>query len=102
MLAILRELLQDERGRVSSARALLWLWSVVALALVVVKYRDVPNGVLAFFSGIEMALIAWAGGARIAQYLAPQISATAQAVGQSLRQAVQSRRQSAEGYEVTK
>lgn len=96
------ELVQDERGRLSSARALLWLWSLVSLGLVVTHWADVPNPVLAFLSGVEVALIAWAGGARIAQYLAPQVGATAQAVGQSLRSVIQKRRDAAEGVEVTR
>lgn len=98
----LSDLVRDERGNLSTARVLLWLWSLVAMGLVVVKYRDVPNPVLAFFSGILIALISWAGGARIAQYLAPQVSATAQAVGQSLRHVIQKRRRPEDGYEETR
>lgn len=98
----LLELVQDERGRLSSARVLLWLWSLVSLGLVVRFWADLPNPVMAFLSGVEVALIAWAGGARIAQYLAPQVGATAQAVGQSLREAIQKRRDPAQGLEVTK
>lgn len=100
--ALALELVQDERGRLSSARVLLWLWSLVSLALVVTTWRTVPNAVLAFLSGVEIALIAWAAGARIAQYLAPQIGATASAVGQSLRDAVQRRRDPETGIEVSR
>lgn len=94
--------MQDERGRLSSARVLLWVWSLFSLALVALAWRDVPNAVLAFLSGVEIALIAWAGGARIAQYLAPQIGSAASAVGQSLRESVQKRRDPETGVEVSR
>lgn len=98
----LAQLVQDERGHLSSARVLLWLWSLVSLALVLLAWREVPNPVLAFLSGVEIALIAWAGGARIAQYLGPQVGAAAAGVGASLREAVQKRRDPEQGYEVSK
>jgi electron transfer flavoprotein alpha/beta subunit len=49
-----------------------------------------------------VALIAWAAGPRIAQYLGPQVGAAAAAVGQALREKVQARRRPEEGYEVSK
>lgn len=96
------QLVQDERGHLSSARVLLWVWSLVSLGLVLAAWRELPNPVLAFLSGVEIALIAWAGGARIAQYLGPQVGAAASAVGQSVREAVQKRRDPEAGYEVSK
>jgi hypothetical protein len=96
-----RQLVQDERGQLSSARVLLWVWSLVSLGLVLWAWRELPNPVLAFLSSVEIALIAWAGGARIAQYLAPQVGAAASAVGQSLRDVVQKRRDPERGYEVS-
>lgn len=96
------ELIQDERGRLSSARVLLWVWSLFSLILIAFTWRELPNPVLAFLSGVEIALIAWAGGARIAQYLGPQVGATASAVGQSIREAVQKRRDLETGIEVSK
>lgn len=98
----LSDLIRDERGNLSTARVLLWVWSLVAMGLVVLKYRDMPNPVLSFFSGILIALISWAGGARIAQYIAPQMGSTAQAVGQSLRETIAKRRRPEEGYEEPK
>lgn len=97
-----RQLVQDERGQLSTARALLWCWSVFTLLFVALTWRTVPNGVLSLLSGVEIALIAWAAGARIAQYLGPQIGATASAVGQSVREMVQKRRDPDQGYEVTR
>lgn len=96
------ELIQDERGRLSSARVLLWVWSLFSLILLALAWREVPNPVLAFLSGVEIALIAWAGGARIAQYLGPQVGSTAAAVGSSLREAIQKRRDPETGVELSK
>lgn len=97
-----RQLLEDERGRLSTARTLLWVWSLFTLLLIALAWRELPNGVLSLLSGVEIALVAWAAGARIAQYLGPQVGATASAVGQSLREAVQKRRDPDNGYEVSR
>ncbi len=97
-----RQLLQDERGQLSTARTLLWVWSLFMMGVIVCWWRAVPNAVLSALSGVEVALIAWAGGARIAQYLGPQIGATASAVGQSVRDVVQKRRDAEAGYEVSR
>lgn len=98
----LEQLIQDEQGHLSSARVLLWVWSLFSLTLIALTWRELSNAVLAFLSGVEIALIAWAGGARIAQYLGPQVGATASAVGQSLREAIQKRRDPETGVEVSK
>lgn len=97
-----RQLLEDERGRLSTARTLLWVWSLFTLLLIALAWRELPNGVLSLLSGVEIALVAWAAGARIAQYLGPQVGATASTVGQSLREAVQKRRDPDNGYEVSR
>lgn len=97
-----RQLLQDERGHLSTARTLLWVWSLFTLLLIALAWRELPNGVLSLLSGVEIALVAWAAGARIAQYLGPQVGSTAAAVGQSLREAVQKRRDSDNGFEVSR
>jgi hypothetical protein len=98
----LLEVVRDEKGSYSSARVLLWLWSAFSLVLVARHWDTVPNAVLAFLSSVEMALIAWAGGARIAQYLGPQIGAVAAGVGASVREAVAKRRDPETGVEVSK
>jgi len=97
-----RQLVQDERGQLSTARALLWVWSLFTMAVVALWWQTVPNGVLSLLSAVEVALIAWAAGPRIAQYLAPQVGAAAAAVGQSVREAVQKRRDPEHGYEVSR
>lgn len=78
------DLLQDETGGWSSARCLLWLWSLVSLVLIVVD-RDLSNAILTYLSSVELALIGWAAGPRIAEYLLPQLGRTADAIGQAKR-----------------
>lgn len=74
--------LKDERGQWSAARIFAAVW--LGNSLVLVWWRpDVSNAVLAFLTSIGMALVTWAAGPRIAAYLAPQIAAAAQAVGQA-------------------
>jgi hypothetical protein len=79
------DLIRDETGSVSSARVLLWVWTVVSLYLVVRHWPTVGNHVLAFLSTVELALIGWAAGPRVAQYLLPQLGAAVTAVAQSKR-----------------
>jgi hypothetical protein len=76
-------LFNDEQQNMSSARVLLWLWSGMCMYMVVGHFKEVDNGVLAFMSGIEMALVGWAAGPRVMQYLGPQIGRAAAAVGQA-------------------
>lgn len=71
-------MLRDEQGKISSGRALLWAWSVASLYLVVNHYDTVDNQVLAFLSTVELALIGWVGGARVGQYIFPQLSTAVQ------------------------
>jgi hypothetical protein len=98
----LLELVEDERGRLSTARTLLWGWTAYSAAFLAVTWATVGNAVLAFLSTVEVALITWAAGPRIAQYLAPQVGRAADAVGQALRDRVQRRRHFDEGYEVSR
>lgn len=95
------ELVQDERHQLSTARVLLWIWSAFSLGLIALHWATVPNAVLAFLSGIEVALITWAAGARIAQYIGPQISGVASAVGQSVREKILKRRDTEAGVDPT-
>ena len=53
--------------------------------LVWLHWPQVPNTVLIFLSGIELALIAWAGGPRIAQYIGPQIGKLGNAIAAAKR-----------------
>jgi hypothetical protein len=79
--------LQDERGTRSSARALLWIvvLNAIAIAWADIITADVENAVYAFLSGLITALACGAWGPRVAQYLAPQMAGTARAIGEALR-----------------
>lgn len=91
----MREIFQDESGSFSSARCLLWLWSAVTLWAVAVDATHagdaLSNAAWGVLSGVEVALIAWAGGPRIAQYIAPQIGAVAAGVAAAVRDRLPSR-----------
>lgn len=100
--------LQDETGSFSAARVLLFTWLANA-ALYIWQHEPTTDDsiavVLTFFTGIAVPLIMWAGGPRIAQYLAPAMSSIMQAsadAAKSLAAKIQARRNPADGYEVSK
>lgn len=76
---------KDEQGNASSARALLWLWSVFTALLIIGVVTDVLNdpgqAVWSLIGGVFLALIAWAGGPRAMQYLGPQVAGFAKSIG---------------------
>ncbi len=75
-----RTMLKDEQGKMSSGRALLWAWSLASLYLVVTQYASIDNNILAFLSTIELALIGWVGGARVAEYIFPALKDTVKTI----------------------
>ena len=86
----------DEQGKPSSARVfLLWgvtLTTVVVLAVVIFE-RQPDNALWAVLSTWLVAGASWAGGPRLAQYLAPQLGAAAQAAASAARSAIAKRRE---------
>lgn len=82
-------LIHDETGKVSTARSAFWLTLVITLSLVVADALstavDLPDPAYALLSGLTIALAAWAGGPRMAQYLAPAASQVASAVAAAKR-----------------
>lgn len=84
------DLLRDEQGKGSMFRALLvaqLVWVDIA-GLLDGIYGDgfsFPGEWWVIQGGLLLALIAGAGGPRIAQYVAPQIGRTAQAVAKAVR-----------------
>lgn len=80
----MKTLLQDEQGRLSTARSVLWLWTVGFLVLVF-KYHPLDAATLASLTNVELALIACIGGPRIAQYLLPQLGLVSAALTKSKR-----------------
>lgn len=71
------KLFHNEQGHRSAARAHLCAWTVFAMVLIGRHWRELPQHIVAVIGTIHMALIAWAAGPRIAQYLAPGISGLA-------------------------
>lgn len=99
-LSVVRlSLLRDEKGSVSSARCAFWVNQILLTFVVLVDLSGVAVGnvVYATLSTVFLACASWAAGPRIAQYLAPQISASAKAIGEAFK-----RRNPAEGHEETR
>lgn len=79
--------LHDERGQPSAARKYL-LGAFVYQAIYIALWGREPETigvVLTFFAGIDVPLIVWAAGPRIAQYLGPQAGAIVQGVAASAK-----------------
>lgn len=80
-------LLRDEKHKLSTARCAFWLTLLVALALIALDafgVTAVPQPAYAFLTAVVIGLMSWAGGGRVAQYLAPQLSAAASAIAGAL------------------
>ncbi len=79
--------LQDERGKPSTSRKALMVSLAVSFSLLILDALTVRVALTqmhySFMAGTNTALIAWAGGPRIAQYVGPQISKVASAVGRA-------------------
>lgn len=81
--SLVGQLLHDERGKPSMARTLLFFWTVQCGIVIWLPWVTV--GALALCGSIETALIAWAAGPRIAQYIGPQIAAVGSAIASTFR-----------------
>ena len=84
---IIKEILVDERGTVSAARAfllgvLLFTGTLIVLDAIILA---VPEVAYTLLGGLSMGLVAWAGGARVAQYLAPQVGALASGIAKAVK-----------------
>ena len=83
----IREILTDERGSLSAARVLLTA-SMVFIAVIIVldsTIWDVPDPAYVLLGSWGIGLLAWAGGPRVAQYLAPQVGAVASGIAQAAK-----------------
>ena len=84
----IRGFFQDEQGALSLGRILLTSFLAFIAFLVLVdtflKF-EVPAPAYALLGGLATGLLAWVGGPRIAQYIAPQIGVIAQGVGAAAR-----------------
>ena len=83
----IKEILTDERGSLSAARVLLTA-SMVFIAVIIVldsTFWDVPEPAYVLLGSWGIGLLAWAGGPRMAQYLAPQVGAVASGIAQAAK-----------------
>tara|TARA_R110001583_G_scaffold1377_1_gene11202 strand:- start:95 stop:412 length:318 start_codon:yes stop_codon:yes gene_type:complete len=84
---IIKGLLVDERGTVSAARTfllgvLLFTGTIIVLDAIILV---VPEIAYTLLGSLNVGLLAWAGGPRVAQYLAPQIGAVASGIAQAVK-----------------
>jgi hypothetical protein len=82
-----KEILIDERGTVSAARTfllgvLLFTGTIIVLDSIILA---VPEIAYTLLGSLNVGLLAWAGGPRVAQYLAPQIGAVASGIAKAVR-----------------
>ena len=82
-----REVLTDERGNLSAARTLLSIFLTFTGIVIVLDSTvwDVPDPAYVLLGSIAVGLLAWAGGPRVAQYLAPQVGAVASGIAQAIK-----------------
>jgi len=84
---MIRQILADEKGKLSAARVLLVASLAFTAAIIVADsmlWATVPNAAYALLGTIFTGLLAWTAGPRIAQYLLPQIGAVASGIGAAL------------------
>ena len=84
---MIRQILADEKGKLSAARVLLvatLVFTAVMIAADSLLWATVPNAAYALLGTIFTGLLAWTAGPRIAQYILPQIGAIASGIGASL------------------
>mgnify|MGYP003627207893 FL=1 len=81
------EVVRDEQGSLSAARVFLAI-SLVFTGIIIIldsTIWDVPEPVYSLLGGLTVGLVAWAGGPRMAQYLAPQVGAMASGIAQAVK-----------------
>ena len=84
---MIRQILADEKGKLSAARVLLTASLAFTAAIIVVDsllWATVPNAAYALMGTLGTGLLAWAAGPRIAQHFGPQIGAIASGIGAAL------------------
>ena len=84
---VLSEILKDERGSFSAARTFLFGSLVFTGTIIVLDslMLAVPEIAYTLLGSLNVGLVAWAGGPRVAQYLAPQIGAVASGIAQAVK-----------------
>ena len=84
---MLKEILADERGNPSAARTFLFGSLVFTGTIIVLDsvMLAVPEIAYTLLGSLNVGLLAWAGGPRVAQYLAPQIGAVAAGIAKAVK-----------------
>ena len=85
---IISEILKDERGSFSAARTFLFGSLVFTGTIIVLDSMvlAVPEIAYTLLGSLNVGLVAWAGGPRVAQYLAPQIGSVAAGIAKAVRE----------------
>jgi len=85
---ILSEILKDERGFFSAARTFLFGSLVFTGAIIMLDsiILAVPEIAYTLLGSLNVGLVAWAGGPRVAQYLAPQIGSVAAGIAKAVKE----------------
>ena len=83
-----KEMLSDERGNLSAARTFLCASHIFTGALIVFDSTvwEVPGAAYTLLGSLVVGLVAWAGGPRVSQYLAPQVGAVASGIAKSIKE----------------
>jgi len=84
---MIKEMLTDERGTLSAARTFLFGSLVFTGTIIVLDslLLGVPEIAYTLLGSLNVGLLAWAGGPRVAQYLAPQIGAVASGIAKAVK-----------------
>ena len=84
---MLKDILKDERGSLSAARVFLLSSLIFTAALIVLDSTiwTVSESVYTLLGSLDIGLLAWAGGPRVAQYLGPQVGAVASGIAQAVK-----------------
>jgi hypothetical protein len=84
----MKGIITDEQGNMSAARVFLactLLFTAIIIVLDSVAW-DVPGAAYTLLGSLGVGLLAWAGGPRVAQYVAPQIGAVASGIAKSIKE----------------
>jgi hypothetical protein len=84
---VISEILKDERGSFSAARTFLFGSLVFTGTIIVLDslMLGVPEIAYTLLGSLNVGLVAWAGGPRVAQYLAPQVGAVASGIAKAVK-----------------
>lgn len=79
-----RSFFTDEKGSYSMARLMFFLWSLYLMFMWLFYPQKLSDHSVSAVLSISLALIGWAGGARVMQYLSPGIANAASAISQRI------------------